>query len=506
MGIRAFLSICLAIVLVLGLIFVAPTWAKPNLDSAGGSVPRVAQGAAASPITTVFQRWSSPDLYYAGVADTFINQDLLDTPYGNYNTMKASSAAGGRERILIKFDISRIPTNATVLSAKLNLYVWWRQPTNNCVAKAYKVKKHWNENEATWGKATSTSAWSQIGCSDPTFDYDPTSVATTTLKYVGTTYSWNLSDMAQQWVTSPIFNEGVLIVLEGMSTEYQFRPSDIGSVSQRPFLVVTYDPSGAPPTPTSTATPTLTRTPTLTQTPTHIPTNTETPRPTETPRESPTPTSSPTATLPPTTTPTRTPVPPPTVQDFQQGVAPSADYAGASDTFLSSYRVDSVWGGEDTLRVSQRSTGSERTLLRFDLQHDIPANAQVLSAKLSLFVSSRRTLYGMRIDAYDISRAWDVNVATWRRANPEQLWSIAGCDEVTADRQGAPLDSKFVYFTGQDYEWDVSSTVQRWLADPSTNHGVVLIGLDVDQDMRFRSSEWLVPEQRPKLTVTYKLP
>lgn len=173
---------------------------------------------------------------------------------------------------------------------------------------------------------------------------------------------------------------------------------------------------------------------------------------------------------------------------------------------MSSYRPDTIWGSEDTLRISQRSTGSERGLLRFDLHNDIPANAQVLSARLSLFVSSRRTLYGLRIDAYDVARAWDVAVATWRRANPDQTWGIAGCDEVTADRQGDPLDSKFVYFTGQNYEWDVTAAAQRWVADASTNHGVVLIGLDTDQDMRFRSSEWLVSEQRPKLTVTYKLP
>ena len=145
-------------------------------------------------------------------------------------------------------------------------------------------------------------------------------------------------------------------------------------------------------------------------------------------------------------------------------------------------------------------------LVRFDLGEYVPANAQVTSARLSLFAWSRRTLLGMRISAFQLNRAWDPTSATWNHASLYQLWGASGCDEVSADRQGDSLDSRFVYFINQDYEWDVTSTVQRWAVDPNSNHGIVLIADEVDQDVRFRSSQWRVLGQRPKLTVTYTLP
>jgi hypothetical protein len=105
-----------------------------------------------------------------------------------------------------------------------------------------------------------------------------------------------------------------------------------------------------------------------------------------------------------------------------------------------------------------------------------------------------------------VNRVWDPTTATRNHATLQEVWGAPGCDEVSADRQGDSLDSRFVYFINQDYEWDVTSTVQRWAVDPNSNHGIVLIADEVDQDVRFRSSQWRVLGQRPKLTVTYTLP
>lgn len=488
----------LAIMLAFGLLITGTSVAVPRLDPAGKAIPHVDSKSAAVPTTTVFQKWVSPDPYYAGVADSYISLYEPDTNYGTIATMKAHTFSG-RERALVKFDISRIPTSARVLQARLNLFLWYRNQPYSATAYAYKVKRHWTETDVTWNKATAAVSWSQAGCNDPLNDYDASSVATTTLNYTQVTYTWDVTEMVQQWVANPISNEGVLIIAEGVSNQFQFRTSDGISPDQRPALEVTYDLSEVTPTLTHTATPTLT--PVHTNTPTLTPS----PTATQTPAQSPTPTLSPTATLSPTPTPTRTPVPPPVTLDFQQGVAPDPTYDGVADTFLSSFWADIRWGSDESLRVSnKRSGGADRTLLHFDLQGYIPTNAQVLSARLSLFAWTRRTLYGMRISAFEVARRWDVSVATWNRANPDELWAVAGCDGVDGDRQGDPVDSRFVYFTNQWYEWDVTSLVQRWVSNPETNRGLLLIGYDVDQDLRFRSSQWRVPEQRPKLTVTYQ--
>ena len=196
----------------------------------------------------------------------------------------------------------------------------------------------------------------------------------------------------------------------------------------------------------------------------------------------------------------------PVAKEFQQGLHPDESYAGVRDTFLSYYRPDTPWASDDSLRVSGRDDGSERGLLHFDLEGHIPTNAQVHSAKVSLFAWSRRSLYGMRVSAYDVLRAWEIDDATWRRATALQSWGEPGCSEVGADREGDPAASRFTYFIGYTYEWDITALVQRWVADPPRNQGLLLVGHPIDQEMHFRSSEWRVLEQRPKLTLIFSTP
>jgi hypothetical protein len=77
---------------------------------------------------------------------------------------------------------------------------------------------------------------------------------------------------------------------------------------------------------------------------------------------------------------------------------------------------------------------------------------------------------------------------------------------VDSDRRINPEASKFVYFANQWYEWDITSVVQRWVANPVSNRGLLLTGSDVSQEVRFYSSEWPSLQQRPKLTLEYTIP
>ncbi len=502
---RFAVSASLAVVLLIGSLAYASSAVLSSPGRAGGASPPMSALGSEQPVTLVFQEGVSPEASYTGVADTYISLYEPTTNYGGVATLKLHTSFDGQERTLIKFDISRIPSSAVVTQATLYLYAWYRNQQFRVPAYAYQVKQRWNEGDVTWEKATSTEFWGEAGCKDLVNDYDPASAVTTTLNYTNQYYGWNVTQMAQQWVANPIANEGVLIFGDLFHTQYQFRSSNIIATNQRPYLVVTYNPTGGSPTATRTRTRTPTPTSTTVGAPTHTPTRTASPTVTQTPAQSPTPTLSPTASPTPTRTATPTPTPQPVVQEFQQGLTPSEAYMGASDTFLTSYRPDASWGGDDGLRVSYRPSGAERLVVRFDLQGYIPDNAVVLSAKLGVFAWSRRTLNGMRIAAYEVIRAWDDNSATWNKASADEQWGLPGCDEVGEDREGDPKDSRFVYFTNQFYEWDVTSAVWRWIADPSANQGILLIGNEVDQDVRFRSSQWRVLEQRPKLTVTYAL-
>jgi len=438
------------------------------------------------------------------VADTYIDLYYPNANQGGSGTMRLHSGAEGRQRLLIKFDISTIPSNATVEEATLTLFAWYRSPAYRVTASAYNVRRHWNEGDADWNRATSTDFWGVSGCGDPIYDYDATAVAATSLNYTNQYYSWDVKDAVQQWVADPLSNEGLLLVSEGFSTQYQFRTSESSAENTRPSLMVTYYTGEPTPTPTSTATPTATptETATLTETPLHSPTPTNSPTSTS----SPTPIYSPTSTATPTITPTSTPTSTPVHLTFQQDIYPDTAYSGVSDTFLASYRPDTPWGGYDSLRVGDRDPGAERTLIRFSLENHIPTDAQIISARLSLFAWSRRALYGIKVSAYEVTRAWDASEATWNNANATDTWGSPGCDEVGTDRQADAVTYRYVYSANQSDEWDVRPLVQNWVADPATNKGLLLVGYDIDQEVRFRSSEWRTLQQRPKLTIIYTLP
>jgi hypothetical protein len=510
---RLLIAVGCTIALLLGLSATGTSVALPTRDATHGSlrsstesrpvIPNEAEASNAATVTYVFQQWVSPDVFYAGVSDTQIDLYDAERNFGGETTMRLHSSTGGRKRLLIKFDISRIAPPATVVEATLHLYAWYRSQTFSVTAHAYRVRRHWAEEEANWNQATSSDLWSIAGCQDPLADHDPAQSDSATLIYTERWYTWDLTDMAQEWVNNPSSNEGVLIVAEGLSNEYQFRTSDSPSADVRPYLMITVSQE---PTPSPTTPPTPSQTATVTSTPTNTPTPTISPTPTNTGPPTSTATQTQTPTVTPTLTQTPLPVLTPLAQVFQQGLYPSYDYAGASDTFLSLYRPNIPWGSDDGLRINGRDNGGERAMVRFDLDGYIPRHAHIHSAKLALFAWSRRTLYGLRISAYDVLRSWSGNEATWHEAHPVVPWGISGCDQVGNDRAGDAAASRFAYFTNYFYEWDITELVQRWVADPETNHGVILIGHPIDQDMRFHSSEWRAAQQRPKLSVVYTAP
>lgn len=499
---RRMAYIVLSIALLLSLV--------PKLSMQAGSALNPLTSAATEPITILFKERVSPGIYYLGVADTYISLYEPTTNFGDYSTMRIHPVSSGRERGLIKFDISIIPSSAVVLQATLYLYAWYWSYSFPIDVCAYRVMKHWNEREATWERATATESWHTPGCNNSGYDYDPTSAVCTTVSNNRQYYAWDVTQWAQLWVANPLSNEGVLLVGNGLSVQYQFRTSEIEATDLRPYFVVTYLTSAPSPTPTPTAAPTVT--PTYSPTPTRTPTSSPTPTRTSTPAYSPTPTQtstpvgSPVPTNTPTLTSTPTPVPTPTQQIFQQESTPFTLYSGTTDTSITSYRPNTPWGAEDSLRINGRDNGAERMLIRFDLAGYIPTNAHILSAKLSLFAWSKRTLYGMRVSAFGVLRPWDEATATWNSATFYESWASPGCAAIGSDRASDLLSSTFVYFTNRFYDWDVTSLVQRWVNDPSTNHGILLQGQNVDQEIRFYSSEWHVPQQRPKLTVIYIAP
>ncbi len=231
---------------------------------------------------------------YTGCDDTRISAEQPNTNFGDQELVLGGK---GQVNLLIRFDVSSLPSTVYIHSATLNLQVvnYGQRPANPIQAGAYPVLRRWAEMEATWYKATVADYWGLPGCHDTLNDRSAVSLDRQAIWELGW-YSWDVTSAVQQWVQDPSINEGVILIQDNIEVggEYDIRESEYPGPEGRPYLTVKYflvKPTSTPTnTPTSTATPTATATPTTTYTPTSTPTRTATATATPTSTPSPTPT------------------------------------------------------------------------------------------------------------------------------------------------------------------------------------------------------------------------
>ncbi|MBC7223052.1 MAG: DNRLRE domain-containing protein, partial [Anaerolineae bacterium] len=394
---------------------------------------------------------------YTGTRDTDIVQWYPDRNLGTATFVRIRS--GDIEAGLLYFDVSSIPSTATIEEARLQMYVIQRSNANWTWPGTYQMKRAWEENQATWNQAADGMPWGAPGANDPLTDrwFTPTDLITMTA--VNTWYEWDVTEMVQDWVFTPGANKGLTVrVVDHPETpvEYLFASSEYPTESLRPKLVVRYR-LGDPPTPTP------------------VPTNTPTPTPT--PR------------LQATYTVT-----------FQQGVE---GYAGAQDTYISSYVPYGNYHLDHPLQI--RTVDLIASMFRFDVS-SIPQNAHVIQATLSLYAASRSNSGPLHAWVYPVLRLWVVDRVTWNGPASGQSWGEPGCNAVGVDRGEEPLDRRYVEFINTWYDWDVTEAVRQWVQNPTANYGLILKAYgDVKVMYAFASAEDSV-SIRPKLTVTYGIP
>jgi hypothetical protein len=155
--------------------------------------------------------------------------------------------------------------------------------------------------------------------------------------------------------------------------------------------------------------------------------------------------------------------------------------------------------------------GTQKALLQFDLSV-LPSNVEVVSATLGLFSQLHSGVGDMAVNCYGIKRPWDVQDATWENATQTTQWEEPGCNGPN-DRELTPSSTVVVTSGETWHHFDVTELAQSWVADPSTNHGVVLEGQAAGTGYwRFVSSDQEEePPQakhrlRPKLELIVRLP
>ena len=488
-----------------------PTWTPTRTPTRTRTPTGTVQTAATPTVTPttgtttmiILQNGSGA---YEGNQDTFINSQ---SPYLNYNSFHdlwIRSQEG--ECALLRFDIPEsIPSHAIVLDARLELLPHSRSSGMAMEVRVYPLLRSWDAGQATWETAASGDNWGVPGANLGGVDRANTPIDTQLVRQVMAWVSFDVTSLAQEWISQPEENLGV--VLRGYAetkVEYQFQSSEEPwEPHQRPRLIIIYQvPQGA--TPTATRTPTPTQTRTQTPTGTLLPTAT----PSRTPTATATLTHTATRTVTPTDTPTTGPTDTPTATPFSGTRTirlqnhPSS-YWGTSDTYINAWSQDTNYGAFPKMYV--RSGDWMASLIRFELPADIPTNATVQEATLSLYLATRSNENPITSKVYRLLRSWDSMEATWDKAAGSSGWGISGANEEGVDREATPCDEVELNFHGDWVDFDVTGPAQHWVTHPDENHGVVIRGEGIVLvEYRFITTDYPYDYTiYPVLTINYEV-
>jgi hypothetical protein len=190
------------------------------------------------------------------------------------------------------------------------------------------------------------------------------------------------------------------------------------------------------------------------------------------------------------------PRPIPMVRIFQDGVAPTPDYKGTTDTVISSKEPGANFGKIEQLQL-QRLEFQQTALIRWDVS-SIPAGSRVLSAEITFWVTGK--LVG-DCKVYALNLPFDELEANYRMAKAGLMWRTLGAQS-DQDRGTVPVSAIAPEKMGFHTAFLDPATVQGWVNQPGKNFGILIAGPDANI-WGLEARETATPERRPKLTITY---
>lgn len=178
-----------------------------------------------------------------------IDTRIVDTDAnGNYGTADkvviGKYSTTSTSRALIKFDLSSIPSSATIISATLSFYVKADNATASDTISVYRTKRNWVETQATWNIYSTGNNWGTAGGLGAD-DYDSTvwgTVAVSASESVDAekAISLSISEFTKS-INGTYSNYGWIVkTAEGGNSQYDYHSSSGLTAGTRPKLVVEY--------------------------------------------------------------------------------------------------------------------------------------------------------------------------------------------------------------------------------------------------------------------------
>ncbi len=480
--------------------------------------------AEQAPTTASFQDEVYPSASYAGTRDTKIKSTSVGTNYGASSDLQVDGSPD--HATLLRWDLSSLPSQAEIAGASIRLRLF---NATTDTYHVYEMLRPWREMEANWNEFALGSPWDDPGAqgaSDRGSSVLGTIEASSTGEVVITLNDAGLA-VLQQWIEAPSTNTGfVLMNYDGASDGIDFYSREYEDAELRPRLDVTYSPplSGTP-TAAFTATPTTGTNPLTVDfdasassddgqivtyawdfgdggsgsgaitSHTYAAPGLHHATLTITDDEG----LSDVAAVAIDVADSQQPV----VEAFQDGLYPTSSYSGTRDVKIKSGSEHTNFGASSDLEAD--GSPDYASLLRWDLS-SLPAQSEVVGASIRL------SLFNSSVDAYfvyEMLRPWREMEATWNEFALASPWESAGA-QGAADRGSTVLGTIEASRTG-DFVIALNeaglAVVQRWIENPATNTGFVLMNYDGASDgIDFYSREHEDAAQRPRLEITYAPP
>ncbi len=188
-----------------------------------------------------------------------------------------------------------------------------------------------------------------------------------------------------------------------------------------------------------------------------------------------------------------------------------------ADALITFDKPDQNFGSVPRDNALRRTDQSNAFLVRFDLGQ-VPAGAQVASAKLSFFVWDPSSQGKSHVCAFRVtSMDWNEGTVTWKQAAAGAPWKGQGGFAVGADTLKEP-DGDVIVLPDEpgtdtvdpplEYSIDVTKSVAAWLGGKAPNRGLAIVAIadrEVDDGQSTRTqllaSEYAQTQFTPKLTI-----
>ena len=157
---------------------------------------------------------------------------------------------------------------------------------------------------------------------------------------------------------------------------------------------------------------------------------------------------------------------------LQQGLN---GYGGTSDTYLNGSTTGQNTPAGREVNLYAYNAGVKVPLLKFSLPQ-VPTDTLVLTATLSLYAQQKTAQSVMFLNAYEVLQDWDEAAATWFVTGKGTAWAQPGASKKGVDIACQPVQTLIADPVGRWYTFDITPLVRKWIAEPSTNHGVAIVG------------------------------